>query len=756
MIRRMIRVCSPVLPVAIGLTAASLWAAPLTEGNGVSNVVATPRVTSQLIAERQSIAPGRSVTVALDQKIIEHWHTYWINPGETGLPTKIKWTLPEGWTAGPIRWPTPEKLMVGPIVNFGYEGEVRLLSDLRAPANAQPGEAATIVADVTWLVCQDICIPERAKLTFRLGVDATPGAAVPGASAIFMAANSALPRKSGVDVTFVQNAKGSELTWHAERNVQQAAFFPESNEMLAANAGQKLVKDSIGYHLIFTQAPQVKGGALRGILSLDGQGLAIETAPVAAAVVSPDVRANPSPADAASPLQSETTEVASPHNTDEAQKGLPPAAETDSSGDSGIATMSLWQAAALAMLGGMILNLMPCVFPVLSMKAFALANHGRAHARAHGLAYATGVVLCFLAIAGILLALRAAGNQIGWGFQLQSPLVVTILAYVMLVLGLSMSGVFMLGTSIMGVGSSLAGREGLPGSFFTGVLATVVAAPCTAPFMGAAVGYALLQSWWVALVVFAALGAGMALPFVLLTCFDALLKRIPAPGMWMERLKQLLAFPLYATAAWLLWVLAIQAGPSGLAIAFAGCLLIALAAYLHGQQFRGAGKTIGKGVAVAATAAAIALPIFYKPAAMASEKVDVARAPEFSEQAIASELAAGRPVFVDFTAAWCITCLANERTALSREAVQAAMKRKNVTFMTADWTNQDSAITTMLQKFGRFGVPLYLLYSPDRPNKPEILPQLLTQNIVLKHLDRLPDKNRNAAFRYFLGRAKAI
>lgn len=732
-----------VVCAAAASLAVAAWAGPLPEGGGASNVVATPRVTTQLVAERQSIAPGQSLAVVLDQAIIDHWHTYWANPGETGLPTRIQWSLPPGWTASAVRWPTPEKLMVGPIVNYGYEGKVRLLSDIRAPADAQPGDKVSLAADVTWLVCQQICIPERARLRLDLPVVSGTGDPVVGAGKIFKEANAALPHKGRHDVRFVQDGQTSELTWAAQDKVRSAVFFPESGSVLAANVGQKLVKRDDGYHLVFAKRPDIGAGSLRGILAVNGQGVALDVRPSsvpAAATAATGSALSSTETAAVAPAASDATGQRAP------QRGtlIPaPAAAISPPADTAAPAMGLWQAMLLAMLGGMILNLMPCVFPVLSMKAFALARHGQAHARAHGLAYGLGVVLCFVSIAAVLLGLRTAGSQIGWGFQLQSPLVVTLLAYVMLSLGLSMSGVFMIGAGTMGMGSGLAGREGLSGSFFTGVLATVVAAPCTAPFMGAAVGYALLQSPWTGLAVFAALGVGMALPFVLLTCFGSLLKRIPAPGAWMEHLKHFLAFPLYATAAWLLWVLTVQAGPSGLAIGFAGSLLIAIAAYLYGQQFKGNWNRIGKGFAVAALLGAVLMPVLNRPqAAPATGAVEVAaqEQPAFSEQRIAAELRAGRPVFVDFTAAWCITCLANERTALSRDAVRKAMARKDVTFITADWTTQDSQITALLQKHGRSGVPLYLLYSPSRPNQPTILPQLLTESIVLKHLGELPDK----------------
>ncbi len=741
---------TPAALIAAGFASGPAVAAPLSEGPGASNVVQTPRVTTQLIAERGSIRPGQSVAVVLDQKVIDHWHTYWQNPGDTGLPTRIKWTLPAGWSAGPIKWPTPERMTVGPIVNYGYEGKSRLLSELRAPANLATGVPVSIVAEVSWLVCEKICIPERAKLTLQLGTDASANGATPGAAAIFREARAALPRGGADNVTFVQDGSVSALAWPASGAVQSAVFFPDSNDMLAPTVEQKrVVRDGMN-HLVFAQAPKLGGRALQGILSINGRGTRISLMPSLAASaagtplpsatgsdVAPDALASQA---GVSPSDQDPNALASGNATAAVagSAALPSASEESSS----MSSVGIWQAILFAMLGGMVLNLMPCVFPVLSLKAMSIVKQGPEQARIHSAAYTGGVVVSFLAIAGVLLALRAGGSQIGWGFQLQSPIVVTILVYVMLLLGLSLSGVFTLGGSSMGLASKYIGREGLTGSFLNGVLASVVAAPCTAPFMGAAVGYALLQDWWKALAVFAALGIGMALPLVALVNSKTLVHRIPKPGMWMERLKQLLAFPLYATAAWLVWVFTIQTGTAGLAVIFTGCLLVAIGAYLYGQTFKGAWAKFSHVVVLALAAGAIALPLTLIPernAAAAAQSTATGEVATFSEAAIKAELQAGKPVFVDFTAAWCITCLANERSTLSREAVKQEMQRKGVTFMVADWTNQDANITVMLERYGRAGVPLYLLFSPSDPDRPKILPQILNESIVLDHLKSLPD-----------------
>ena len=634
--------------------------------------VSTPRVTSRLVASGAAI-PGGTLRIALDQRIIEHWHSYWINPGDTGLPTKISWHLPPGWQAGPIIWPAPRRYLVGAVVNFGYEDKVRLLTDLQVPSDAKAGDAVLIEADVSWLVCEKICIPEKAHLTLKLTIgEGTPG---PDITRLFQEAEAALPEPNG-GVTLVAAETGYRLDWKGDAD--SAFFLPEDKSVVAPSAPQTLSKDATGLHLAFAAKPHAE--PVKGILLVQS-GESIRALAVGGTVA-------PS-----------------------------------------TAAIGLWHALLLAMTGGMILNLMPCVFPVLSMKALALATHGSRHARSHGLAYAAGVIVCFALVAGTLIGLRSAGAQIGWGFQLQSPVVVAVLADILLLLGLSMSGVFHIGGGLIGVGTGLASREGYAGSFFTGVLATVVATPCTAPLMGAAVGFALTQPWRIGIAVFLALGFGMALPFLLLTNLTWLLRRLPRPGAWMERLKQILAFPLYGSAAWLVWVVSVQAGADGVAAILAGMLLLAFAAWLVGLDLPGAWRWVGQGVMVTALVGSLLLAngLSARPAEEAEQ---------FSETRVASLRADGHPVLVNLTAAWCLTCLVNERAALSRQAVRQAMSQKSVVYLKGDWTNQDAAITATLQHFGRDGVPLYLLYRPGAA-EPEILPQILTEDVVLRALAKL-------------------
>jgi thiol:disulfide interchange protein DsbD len=389
-------------------------------------------------------------------------------------------------------------------------------------------------------------------------------------------------------------------------------------------------------------------------------------------------------------------------------------------------------ALALAAAGGLLLNLMPCVFPILSLKALALARGGGA-VRAEGVAYAAGVVASFLAVAGLLLALRAAGAQVGWGFQLQSPWLVALLAWLMFGLGLALSGLWAPGARWMGAGGRLAAGGGLPGAFATGVLAVVVASPCTAPFMGPALGYAVTRPALEALAVFAALGLGMAAPFLALAASPALARRLPRPGPWMETLKQLLAFPLYLTAVWLVWVLAHQAGPDGAALTLSGMVVLAAMLWVR-ERWRGRAPLLRGAVAVAGGAALLAI-LLAPPVAREAPRPGVAAgdpARPFDREAIAAAVAEGRMVLVNMTAAWCITCLVNERVALDTAAVRARLAAPDVVYMKGDWTRRDPAITAYLESWGRNGVPLYVVYAPGRA--PQVLPQMLTPDLVLEAL----------------------
>lgn len=386
----------------------------------------------------------------------------------------------------------------------------------------------------------------------------------------------------------------------------------------------------------------------------------------------------------------------------------------------------LLQAMFFAVLGGMILNLMPCVFPVLSLKVMSLAQAERSHIVKHGWVYTAGIVLCFLVFASILLIARAGGEAIGWGFQLQSPMLITALAYLFFVMGLSMSGMINIGTSWMGAGQSLTEKSGLTGSFFTGVLAAVVASPCTAPFMGAALGFALTQPGFVSLLVFASLGFGMALPMLILCYVPALANRLPRPGAWMEVLKEVLAFPLYLTAIWLLWVLGRQAGVNTLITVCAGGVLLAFSLWLFNREAKGVAQYLRRGLIGASWVIAIALPWN-----MINGVKDDASIIAYTPQSLEEARATGKPVFVNLTADWCITCLANERVALGTDDVKNAFKDANVVSIKGDWTNRDPHITELLNEYQRSGVPLYLYFPPNQQGKGQLLPQILTKSMLL-------------------------
>lgn len=686
---------------------------------------ATEQVQVRLIPERSQAHPGATVLIGFEQKIIPHWHTYWQNPGDSGMATSIVWQLPAGASAGPIQWPLPQRYVLGSITNYGYADHVVLLSPVRIPADAKPGSDFPLTAKANWLVCQEVCIPQQAELGLRLKIVA-PGTRLAAANPLIEAARATLPQDTRWPVRALADAQRLQLrvdmAGTASRADEAVWFYPSAWGRIVHGAAQAARMD--GTTLIIDmqagEQPLKPGEALDGVLVFGttdskGRGYSLHVVAAANAAAAADA---PSASSAPDRLATRAGDA----NPSPSTPGL------------------LW-AMLLALGGGLILNLMPCVFPVLSIKALALVRHGP-HAdrgtRLQGVAYTGGVVLAFLVLAALLLLLRSGGAQIGWGFQFQSPGFVLGVAWLMFALGLSLSGVFALGNSVAGLGAGLADKPGLAGSFFTGVLATVVATPCTAPFMGVAIAYALSQPALQLVLVFASLGLGLALPYLLLSNWPLLQRALPKPGAWMETLKQVFAFPMYATALWLIWVLAQQSGPDGVLLALGGMLVIAFAAWLYGRT-----RTLSSGrrrsasaialalVVAAATLATLRLPTTQVPAQAASEN-------SYSEAKLQALRAEGKPVFLNFTAAWCITCLVNERAALGRPEVQDAFRAAGIHYLKGDWTNQDAAITAKLAEFGRNGVPLYVFYPPGKDAQPVVLPQLLTPAIVLEHIRPQP------------------
>jgi len=698
-----------------------------------AEIVRTPHVTAELVAEKTSVRPGADIRIGLKLQHIPHWHTYWRNPGDSGLPTTLEWTLPAGSRVGAIEWPAPQRLPLGPLVNYGYEGELLLPMVFTAPADARPGETLELAARATWLVCKDVCIPETGLLSLKLPVVAAGTAAMATSEApLFERATSDLAAPLAGWTARVQHA-GRDLLLALDRDVPNAdaatpaiEVFPHVEQLLEP-AVHEVYRTASGYAVKLRLLDDAAVPA-----SLD----AIAVAP------SPRVWGGSARSVAFDAALSPVVALAMPEGAKLLSGSAMATAAADESASSGAqpavlaagSTIGLWAALGLALVGGLILNLMPCVFPVLSIKLLGLAQSSsdRRVLRAHAWAYGAGVVMSFLALAGALLALRALGSAIGWGFQLQEPAVVFVLALLFFAIGLNLMGSFEF-ASLMP--QRLAGwRAERPSvdAFACGVLAVVAASPCTAPFMGAALGFAATQPAAVALSVFAALGLGMALPYMALVLMPGWRARLPRPGPWMLRLKQALAFPMFATVVWLLWVLGQQSGIDGVGKALLALLGFAFLLWLLGLPWL-RGATV-RGVAVLALGGLLAwswpvlLPVASAQAvAAATAEADTTWQP-YDEVAIEQRVAAGQPVFVDFTAAWCVSCQVNKRLVLHRPETQRAFADAGVALMRADWTYRDPVITKALERLGRNGVPVYVLIRPGR--EPLLLPEILTARLV--------------------------
>ena len=621
----------------------------------------TPRAVATLISDTDAPAPGTQYHLALRLQLAPGWHSYGPNPGDAGIPPDLTWSLPQGTTTGAIAWPAPHREREGDLMTFAYTGDVLLA----VPATG-PGP---VKLHASWLVCRNICVPEDADFT----LDLPPGPAAPSAeSPRFATAAAALPRPS----PFAAHIS-AEAALHLEAPgldaVRDAFFIPDAPDIIAPAAPQPLHTGPDGLTLTLTKADAFKPQTpIPGVLLLTDAG-GQQTALA--------LTATPGAVTAAAPL---------------------------------------WQALLFALLGGLILNLMPCVFPVLAMKAFAIAKLSgtqRRTARTLALATTLGVVTSFAAIGFGLILLRTAGASVGWGFQFQSPVFVAVMAWVLFAVGLNLSGVFDVSLGIEGAGQSLTLGGGPVASFASGVLAVLVATPCTAPFMGVAIATALAAPPAVTLAVFTAMGLGFAAPTALLGLIPAIGRSLPRPGAWMDVLRGALAFPMYAASVWLIWVLAQQTGPDGVLAALAGGVLIGLAAWLLRQR--------GRRLAILAVLGCLALLPLLRTAPPSAEAADA-----YSPSRLAELRSAGKPVFLNMTAAWCVTCLVNERVALGTRAVRDSFAASGITLLTGDWTRQDPAITAFLRSQGRDGVPLYVFY-PAGGRAAVVLPQILTEQTVL-------------------------
>jgi thiol:disulfide interchange protein/DsbC/DsbD-like thiol-disulfide interchange protein len=714
------RRCTParlaVAVVACALVAIGMVSTPAESAAAPATRTPSPRVRVELVSSQRGIEPGGSIWVGLRQRIAPGWHTYWINPGDSGEPTSITWTLPDGFHADDIAWPRPERIPVGPVMSYGYTNDVILPVLLQAPSGLKPGTQVALKAHASWLVCEKICIPEEASLELLLPVVAGPPPANPRGAEMIGRARRSVPTSIPWPVSVSFAADTITLQVRAPdlgtARIADVWFYPRHWGLIDHAAPQAVTVAGDGLRLTVARGALTPdpGTAVEGVLVIEER---LDQGAASQALL---VRATP---------ERRRDDLATPALTG----------------------FSLPQALGLALAGGLLLNLMPCVLPVLSMKMLALMRHagGRPKVvRRHGIAYTAGVLVSFTLIAGILMALRASGVRIGWGFQLQSPVFVTLLAYVFFVLALSLSGALLIGARVAGLGHRLAERPGYIGSFFTGTLATIAATPCTAPFMGVAMGFALTQPPTTSLLVFQALALGLALPYLALTLVPSWARLLPRPGPWMERVKQFLAFPLYGTVAWLIWVVSQQAGPQGVAAILTGLVLIAFALWLYQASLslpalwrRAAAAAAGTVVLAALALGAMTggLPLSSPASAPATGGL---RWEPFSPSRLAELRAQGAPVFVNFTAAWCITCLVNERVALRSSTVIEAFARRGIVSLKADWTNRDAQIADVLGSFGRSGVPLYLLYPAARPGQaggPVVLPQILSENVLIDAID---------------------
>jgi thiol:disulfide interchange protein DsbD len=640
----------------------------------------------------------------------------------------MAWKLPEGVGVGAIQWPAPRALPIGPLVNYGYEGEVLLLTGLTVPRDAAIGATYKLAAHADWLVCKEICIPEGADLDVELPV-AERSDPYPQWGSAIAAARAALPTPlSGWRVSARGDGSKVALTLTPPDNVADPGalrFFPDEEGRIEPSGKQVQERDSNGSYLLtlpaaIQLAPEFKRVA--GVVTAS-KGFVEDGERVAAVTID-------------APLVGTVVAGAAPSATPTPVIDFSPAG--NAAPDSQI---SFLLAALLAFLGGVMLNLMPCVFPVLSLKALALAE-GHADARVQrlqGIAFAAGIVATFLALAGLLLVLRGAGEQLGWGFQLQSPTVVVGLAILFFALALNLSGVFEFTALVPSAAAEWEAGNPYADAVLSGILAVIIASPCTAPFMGAALGFAFSQSAFVALTVFLALGLGMALPYALLAWFPGWRRVLPKPGAWMERLRQVLAFPLYATVAWLIWVLGAQLDNDAVIRLLVTLVIIAFGLWSWRIYRGGTGRSWAAAAVVALVAAGVvAWPLLRGGEADARPAVaSDATGPwhAFTPTTVSDFREGGRPVFVDFTAAWCVTCQVNKRMVLNDPQIRDAFASHGVELVRADWTRRDPVITRALAALGRQGVPVYVLYRPGK--EPLLLPEVLRKRTVLDALATL-------------------
>jgi thiol:disulfide interchange protein DsbD len=684
--------------------------------------VGRAQVSPSLVAEDASVQPGRPFTVALHLVHQPHWHTYWSNPG-TGLATSLTWALPPGWKAGEIQWPAPQVLRDDQkeVIGSGYDGDLFLPVTLTPSADGKAGSRVQIKATARWLMCNDICKPGQAVLSLELPVSMENPSVDPQWGPKLRAVLDNLPGADpGWNLTASKNAKSVELLVAPNRPGLPGPgtlHFFSSDGLVAFDAPQVITAEANG------------GSSLSLAISPDGPPDATRLI----GVLTSDTGWRPDgslPGLKVDIPFGSNRGVSAPGATG-ATKPVPHGG-TGGDGPTHSQSSSFAGTLFLAFFGGLILNLMPCVFPVLGIKILGFVNqagHSRGKVAAHGLVFSAGVILSFWVLAGILAVLRAGGDRLGWGFQLQSPVFIFGLAAVMLIFGLNMSGVFEFGLTATAVGGDLQSKSGLAGSFFTGVLATLVATPCSAPFLAPALGAALTLSTVQSFTIFTVIAIGLSLPYLLLSVFPQAVRVLPRPGAWMETFKQFMAFPLYATVGYLLWVLAGQVQEYGLLSAFLGLVLVAMGVWIYGR-WRAPGASAGRarfGLVAGLVLIGLGAWTGWPHPPGATDIIWEKWSPETVERLRAD----GRIVYVDFTARWCATCQANKRLVFHSDDVLRIFRDRHIATVRGDWTNQDPRITAELAKYRRSAVPFNLVWLPGR-EAPVILPEVLTPGVVLR------------------------
>lgn len=677
-----------------------------------------------MISEASEIAPGEPFEVALYIEPEEHWHVYWQNPGDAGLAPILTWDLPEGYKASEIHYLAPSRIEAGPLVAYGYDGPAMYPVTITPPENLTIGDPITLQVKADWLVCREECLPGAAELQLTVGVSEL---AKPGPDAdLFAEARELIPR------TLPEGWARHALVDDSSIQVLfSAADFPSQANSVNFYAGDKSVIDHAAEQRLSVDDASISLNLTRSLYSME------------------------KPKSIHGVLELTRNGTKDYYNIDVlVREGPTEVAQAGTTGLSGILGAIIF-----AFLGGLILNLMPCVLPVLSLKVLGLVNQAQQGGRSalhHGLVFTAGVIVSFWAIVGVMLVLQAGGAQLGWGFQLQSPAFVMVLAGFMFLFALSLFGVFEIGfLSMSGGVLESKSHGGLSGAFVSGISATLVATPCTAPFMGAALGFSLTQPPLVSLAVYTSLALGMASPYLALSAFPRLLKFVPKPGKWMETLKQAMGFVLAATVIWLGWVLSAQSGTIGLTALMGVLLLLSVAAWVYGRwgsvSASGKSKFVGRTAAVLVMVLAVALGNFGLTSAPAPGSTLMSESggipwQEFSQSRLSDLRSDGHPVFIDFTASWCLSCQVNERVALSTDEVTQKFDDLGVVPLKADWTSRSDDITQALAAFGRNSVPLYVLYGPGPDSEPILLPEIITPGIVLDALNELDSQHSELSY----------